>query len=212
VSKLKKNAKQKILEAAMEVFGEQGFRAATVREICKKAGVNIALVNYHFKSKKLLYFELFNAISADIDGRYPMEKFVKPDMTKEQKLRGLVEVLICRFFGPDGLTSSKARLRLVNREMLEPSDIMEEIILHKMNEYVSNAENLFYEFLGEDTPKDKINMIIISLVAQCSYPMFSTELLKKSKLINKPMPEFCKELTEHVYEFTIKAVESMRSK
>jgi AcrR family transcriptional regulator len=212
VSKLKKNAKQKILEAAMEVFGEQGFRAATVREICKKAGVNIALVNYHFKSKKLLYFELFNAISADIDGRYPIDKFVKPEMTKEEKLKGLIDVLICRFFGPDGLTSSKSRLRLVNREMLEPSDIMEEIILHKMNEYVRNAEHVFYAFLGEDTPKDKIKMLTISLAAQCSYPMFATEMLKKSKLIDKPMPEFCKDLGEHIYEFTIKVLESTRSK
>ena len=196
----------------MEVFGEQGFRAATVREICKKAGVNIALVNYHFKSKKLLYFELFNAISSDIDSRYPLEKFVKPEMTKEQKLRGMVEMLVSRFFGPDGLSSSKTRLKLVNREMIEPTDVMEQTIIEKMLEFQRVGKEVFCGFLGEDLPAEKIHLLIISLVGQCAYPMFSTELLRKSGLITGPMNEFCKDLTEHVYEFTINALENMRSK
>jgi len=209
---LKKNAKQKILEAAMDVFGEQGFRAATVREICKKAGVNIALVNYHFKSKKLLYYELFNAISADIDGRYPLEKFVSPDMTKEEKLKGLVLMLVSRFFGPDGLSSSKSRLKLVNREMQEPTDVMEETILQKMAEFKTAGEDIFHDFLGKDVPAEKTNMLIISIVGQCAYPMFSTELLRKAGIISLPMNEFCRELAEHVYDFSLRALENMRSK
>lgn len=209
---MKKNAKQKILEAAMDVFGEQGFRAATVREICKKAGVNIALVNYHFKSKKLLYFELFNAISTDIDGRYPLEKFVKPEMTKEEKLKGLVMMLVSRFFGPDGLSSSKSRLKLVNREMLEPTDVMEETILQKMSEFRNAGNSVFKEYLGDSLTPDKSNMLIISLVGQCAYPMFSTELLKKAGIITLPMNEFCKELAEHVYDFSHRALENMRGK
>ncbi|MCD8553872.1 helix-turn-helix domain-containing protein [Seleniivibrio sp.] len=62
---MKKNAKQKILEAAMKVFGEQGFRAATVREICKKAGVNIALVNYHSRVKSFFILS-FSTLSLQI--------------------------------------------------------------------------------------------------------------------------------------------------
>jgi AcrR family transcriptional regulator len=34
-----------LLEAAAEVFAEIGFRAATVRQICERAGANIAAVN-----------------------------------------------------------------------------------------------------------------------------------------------------------------------
>ena len=37
--------RRQLLEAAGVVFAERGFRDATVREICRRAGANIAAVN-----------------------------------------------------------------------------------------------------------------------------------------------------------------------
>ena len=47
--------KQRILDAAERVFGTHGFDGTTLRSIVKDAGVNLALVNYHFGSKEKLY-------------------------------------------------------------------------------------------------------------------------------------------------------------
>lgn len=44
-----------ILEAAADEFAEKGFELASVRTICARAGVNIALANRYFGTKEALY-------------------------------------------------------------------------------------------------------------------------------------------------------------
>jgi len=44
-------AKLRLVEAAEELFAERGFEAVSVRDITKRAGMNIASVNYHFGSR-----------------------------------------------------------------------------------------------------------------------------------------------------------------
>src|SRR3954451_13390377 len=47
--------KAKLLEAAGEEFAEKGFDAGRIRSICRRAGANLAAVNYHFGDKEQLY-------------------------------------------------------------------------------------------------------------------------------------------------------------
>lgn len=47
--------KEKILAAAERLFASRGLEGVTTREICREAGVNGALVNYHFGTKEKLY-------------------------------------------------------------------------------------------------------------------------------------------------------------
>ncbi|OGF58757.1 MAG: hypothetical protein A2Y62_09600 [Candidatus Fischerbacteria bacterium RBG_13_37_8] len=54
----KYTTRDKIMQAAEVLFMKKGFKATTIRTIAKEAKVNIALINYHFKSKEELYKEL----------------------------------------------------------------------------------------------------------------------------------------------------------
>ena len=47
-----------VLEAAGRVFAERGYAKSTSREICEKAGVNSAAINYYFGGKEGLYEEV----------------------------------------------------------------------------------------------------------------------------------------------------------
>ena len=56
--KMKKHeisTEQKIKQAAGELFMIKGFSATKSREIAEAAGTNLALLNYHFKSKENLF-------------------------------------------------------------------------------------------------------------------------------------------------------------
>lgn len=62
----KTEARERILQAAMSQFAEHGFAATSVRQICDAAGVNVAAVNYYFRSKEQLYHEVFKVLFEDI--------------------------------------------------------------------------------------------------------------------------------------------------
>lgn len=47
--------RQRIVDAALDVFGEQGFDAATTRQIAMRAGVNTPALQYYFENKEGLY-------------------------------------------------------------------------------------------------------------------------------------------------------------
>jgi AcrR family transcriptional regulator len=51
--------RQQILEAALSIFAEQGFEAATNKEITERAGVNQGLIYFYFESKADVFFAAF---------------------------------------------------------------------------------------------------------------------------------------------------------
>jgi AcrR family transcriptional regulator len=51
--------RERLLDAAERLFAQHGFSGASVREITEAAGANLGAVNYHFRSKKDLYAEVF---------------------------------------------------------------------------------------------------------------------------------------------------------
>ncbi len=53
--------KSKILDAAFRRLASDGYAALSVREIAKDAGVNHALINYHFRSKDQLVIDVLDA-------------------------------------------------------------------------------------------------------------------------------------------------------
>jgi AcrR family transcriptional regulator len=56
-----KDTEYKIKEAARKVFQEKGFAATKTRDIAEAANINLALLNYYFRSKK----KLFNIIMTE---------------------------------------------------------------------------------------------------------------------------------------------------
>ncbi|MDC3415779.1 forespore capture DNA-binding protein RefZ [Aquibacillus salsiterrae] len=92
---MKKNeTKQKVMDAACKLFFAKGYHGTSVRDIAKKASVNVSLINYYFNSKQGLleaavvhyYEEYLKAL----DGLIHQEDDLKPI----DQLKKMVRVII----------------------------------------------------------------------------------------------------------------------
>lgn len=61
----KDSTRNRILHVALAVFSDQGYDGTSTREICKRAGVNGAALNYHWGSKE----QLWKAVCAECGRR-----------------------------------------------------------------------------------------------------------------------------------------------
>ena len=62
-------ARARLLEAGLEVFGRRGWEGATVREIARRAGQNVAAIAYYFGSKQKLYRAVMEGIMREMRRR-----------------------------------------------------------------------------------------------------------------------------------------------
>ena len=83
------NTEEKIRVAAKKLFTERGYAATTIRDVAEEAGVNIALLNYYFRSKD----KLFKSIFAENFQEYSQKIaniFFQEDMALETRIRRFV--------------------------------------------------------------------------------------------------------------------------
>src|SRR3981081_2580660 len=93
------NTRDKILNAAGEVFAERGFEGATVRAITERAGVNIAAINYHFRDKSELYTRV--VMDACAVPKTLREAMIQSGEAPEKRIRSLVFIFLRYLLDPD---------------------------------------------------------------------------------------------------------------
>ncbi|MBL9154344.1 MAG: efflux transporter outer membrane subunit [Verrucomicrobiales bacterium] len=59
--------RERILDAAEDLFAEHGFQGVSLRQITGMAGVNLAAVNYHFGSREALVMEVYSRVLGPIN-------------------------------------------------------------------------------------------------------------------------------------------------
>ena len=60
--------KQKLLDAALEAFSENGYKGTSTRDIASRAGVHHPLITYHFSNKDRLWRSAVKYVFADFIG------------------------------------------------------------------------------------------------------------------------------------------------
>jgi len=168
-SELQQNTRDRLLVAACEVFSELGFKGATVREICRRAEVNVAAVNYHFNGKEALFIAALelepigNLIGADDTG------------SAEERLTSFIRSFMTRLMGGRCTPHSQ----LIARELLEPTpalDIIAREIVAPLHQHLSG---LVREVVGDEVAPEQVRRCVFSIVGQCSYYRHAREMNRR---------------------------------
>ena len=88
----------RVLAAALKVFRERGFQAATMREIAGEAGTAVGAAYYYFDSKDALVMAFYERAQEEM--ARAIEKVLANSRTLEQRIRGIIGVKF-EHFGPN---------------------------------------------------------------------------------------------------------------
>ena len=83
--------RETLLAAGADLFAERGYEGVPVWAIAEKAGVNKAMISYHFGGKRNLYLAIVEATFADIVSQ--VERLADSRAPAPEVLRGLIAVV-----------------------------------------------------------------------------------------------------------------------
>lgn len=107
--------REKILAAASREFAVRGFEKTTVRDICARADVNVAAVNYHFRDKQNLFHEVLAAWLDTFISKTGLLDILNSTLSAAEKFRAYIRAelsYMCQAFDPDGIQLNQVRLIL----------------------------------------------------------------------------------------------------
>lgn len=193
-----------LLEAAGGVFAEAGFRDATVREICRRAGANVAAINYHFGDKENLYLEVLRYAHGKALEKYPPMLDLPDDAPPEKKLRAFVHSLLLRIFDK-GPTSWHGKL--MSREMIEPTAALDSLVEERMRPMVGQLWKIVSEILDCPMNDERVRLCSLSVVSQCVFYNHCRPVV--SRLFPNKLPQDAASighLAGHITNFSLAAM------
>jgi AcrR family transcriptional regulator len=194
---------KRLLEAAGEIFAEFGYRAATVRQICEKAGANIAAVNYHFGDKEGLYMAVLRFVPDSHAEKYPLNLGLDRNATPEQKLRAYIQALLGRIFdeGRPGWHT-----RIIARELSEPTRALDTLLEEIARPLHQELASIVRHLLGSSATDETVRWSTLSVMSQCVYYHHARSVVRRLYSEQRYGAEDIARLGDHITRFSLAAL------
>ena len=131
------DARERILVAAELLYAQRGVDKTSTREITTEAGVNVASVNYYFRSKEALTEEIFMRLAQRATALRLADLSKYMDAAKHEKrslrLEDLVDCFIRPYFEPGLHGTLLARFILQHR--LHPSEMTQRVFVQHLDPF-----------------------------------------------------------------------------
>lgn len=200
--------RQALLAAASEVFAKKGYWEATNADICGRAGVNSALINYHFGSKENLYVESWKYAFQKSFEKYPADGGVRPDAPVRERFHGHVVSMMGRIADP-----ANYDFDIVHKEMANPTGLLDEVIEQAIEPLEENLRSVIRELFGKSVTKKQVLFTHMIIKGQCFGPMLHLRRMQGgsgTSPFKKNPPNFdIGELARHIVQFSLAGIQGI---
>jgi len=204
-----KATRNRLLSAAGEVFAEHGFKNATIREICKKAGANVAAINYHFGDKKKLYAEVLRFAHACASEKHPADEGLPANAAPEQRLRAFIVSSIRRVFD-EGRPAWHGKLTA--QEIIEPTAALNYLVQHEIRPRQQQLFAIIQDILGGKAGEATLRHASQSIIGQCIFYHHARPMIERIFPQQSFDAKGVEERAEMIYQFSLAALRGMKSK
>ncbi len=198
--------RQRLLEAAGEVFAMKGFRDATIREICRRARANLAAVNYHFGDKERLYLEVLVSAYTRAREQYPLFSSDFEDISPALRLSAFIHDLMFSLLD-EGMPAWYSKL--MAREMIEPTTALDTLVEKMLRPMAERLRAIVRELLGAGVTDDQVRYCQLSIVSQCLHYRHARPLLQRLFPQQKYEPADIQALVDHITRFSLVALKGL---
>ena len=189
----------RLIDAAGEMFAEVGFHHTTVRQICQRAGANIAAVNYHFRDKTGLYTEVvrqsmraakLDAVRAAFDQNLPPEQILRAVIkTRLESLRSL--------------DLGDWHFRIFAHELAKPTPAMNIVVNEAIRPLYTRMCILIGRMLGLPPDHEKTRLCAHSIIGQILFYAFTGPVISRLAPEMKMTAKQIDLVAAHIAEFSL---------
>lgn len=172
---LKKDSstEEKIKQAARVVFMKKGYAGTRTRDIAEEAGLNLALLNYYFRSKEKLFHEvMMEKVQMMFSVLFPIAN--NPETSLEEKIALLVENYI------NLLTKNPDLPLFVLSEIRNNPDHFQS----KVGVNLLKESSLIKQIVARRADINPMQFLI-SLLGMTIFPFVASPMLKAANLIQE---------------------------
>jgi AcrR family transcriptional regulator len=199
----------RLIEAAGKVFADHGFQAATVREICTRAGANVAAVNYYFRDKAGLYLAVLRH-SMNASGQPEPREAALRATTPEAALRLMITAMLRRMQNaPNG---QPCHFRLMVHEMAQPTEALPRVVEEIMAPNYAAMREILARLLNKPADDDLTRLCAHSIIGQVVHYAHARPVINLLWPDLKMTPERLDAIAAHISEFSLYAIDRMRNR
>jgi AcrR family transcriptional regulator len=180
-----------LLDQATNVFAENGFDRASVREITRRADANQAAINYHFGGKGPLYAEVLKLAVSALGDASLLDKDTIEGVSRDEAVRLFVRQQVTPLLKHGQISRY---LRIFAWETLAPTPIYRKFIASERLPVFDLAERIVRRFLPAAASRAEVVVATIWLTQQVAPFIRHFDALSKPPLNLKLDHRFIEDL------------------